>query len=450
MNRTSLTFPVGFTFFWAMTACTGQDATKTVTLRIGEAVNFTTGAVSKEKASGDMVFMYLPPQSPHGWRYNPATGMVEYQVQAKSTENYPLLSAAKTGAFKTKPDIAKMTVGDINQWTQDEFDIGPGRFIIVRGLSDAKHWLVKITQLSVASNDPKTWLIKFTYEPLALGIGAPASAGKNRVLPGVLTYCERLNSEKIISLSLSDGNVQELFDGSMVSRNRQGEYVYVNRAKQLILTDSNKKQLSILPTPANENYGNGPVEVSFSPNGKYIAVGVMRRVMHQGSGFSVPSVPARSLAVLDRNGREIASFISAVYPAWTPDGRLLMADPDKPRLFMTDTFLKNMRQIPNVPEGHIDGISVHPDGKQIAFALNNRIWLINMDGTGLRQLTQSGLSEVTPVWSPDGKYLAFQQSMKEKKDFFNVLVMQMSDLKVQVITDRLGSNREPSGTMNWN
>lgn len=450
MNRSLSTFLFGFYFFWAMTSCNSQDAKKTITLHIGEAVNFATGSVSKEQNRGDMVFMYLPPQSPHGWRYNPVTGMVEYQVRAMSTENYPLLSAAKTGAFKTMPDISKMTVGDINQWTQDEFDVGPGRFIIVRGLTDGKHWLIKTTKLSAVSNDPKTWQISFTYEPLSLGIGASGTAGNNLILPGMLTYCERLNTEKIISLTLSDGGVQELFDGSMVSRNRQGEYVYVNRAKQLVLTDGSKKQLAVLPSPSNENYGSGPVEVSFSPNGKYIAVGVMRRVMHQGSGFSVPSVPMRSLAVIDRNGREQAAFISAVYPAWTPDGRLLMADPDKQGLFITDAFLKNLHTIPNVPAGHIDGIAVNPDGKQIAFALNNRIWLINMDGTGLRQLTQSGLNEVTPVWSPDGKYLAFQQSMKDKKDFFNVLVIRMSDLKAQIITDRQGSNREPSGTMNWN
>lgn len=163
MKQPLLLSLLSFFSFMAMTACVSQDAQRPITLRIGEAVNFATGSVSKEKARGDMVFMYLPPQSPHGWRYNPATGQVEYQVQAKSTENYPLLSAAKTGAFKAKPDIGKMTSGDINQWTQDEFDVGPGRFLIVRGLTDGKHWLVKISKLVADSDDPKTWQISFTY-----------------------------------------------------------------------------------------------------------------------------------------------------------------------------------------------------------------------------------------------------------------------------------------------
>ena len=450
MNRILFTSLFSFFFFPAMIACNSQDAEKTVTLHIGEAVNFATGSVSKEKARGDMVFMYMPPQSPHGWRYNPTTGQVEYQIQAKSTENYPLLSAAKTGAFKSKPDTDKMTSGDINQWTQDEFDVGPGRFLVVRGMTDGKHWLVKINKLSAASNDPKTWEIKFSYEPLPIGTGAAGTAGSNMSLPGVLTYCERLNTEKIIRLALTDGTVQELFDGYVVSRDRAGEYVYVNTAKQIILTDANKKTLATLPSPGNDNYGNGPAELAFAPNGKYIAVGVMRRMIHKEAGISVPSLPMRSLAIIDRNGQEHTSFISAVYPTWTPDGRLLMADPDKPGLFITDVSLKNIKTIPNVPAGRIDGIAVHPDGKQIAFALNSRIWLINMDGSGLKQLTESGLNEVTPVWSPDGKYLAFQQSIKGKKDFFNILVVRMSDQKFQIITDQQGSNREPSGIMNWN
>mgnify|MGYP001811242174 CR=1 FL=1 len=124
----------------------------------------------------------------------------------------------------------------------------------MRGLTDGKNWLVKINQLSATSNDPKTWKISFSYEPLAIGVGAAGTAGNNMKLPGVLTYGERLHTGKIISLNLSDGVVQELFDGYVVSRSQQGEYVYVNRAKQIILADKSKKQTAVVPSPDNENY----------------------------------------------------------------------------------------------------------------------------------------------------------------------------------------------------
>ncbi|MFL5352029.1 prolyl oligopeptidase family serine peptidase [Archangium sp.] len=61
--------------------------------------------------------------------------------------------------------------------------------------------------------------------------------------------------------------------------------------------------------------------------------------------------------------------------------------------------------------------SASPDGKRIAFVLRTTdleankgrtdLWLVNADGTGLRQLTYSPESEGQPVWSPDGQSLFF-------------------------------------------
>ncbi len=65
----------------------------------------------------------------------------------------------------------------------------------------------------------------------------------------------------------------------------------------------------------------------------------------------------------------------------------------------------------------ISSPSVSPDGKRIAFVLRSTdleankgrtdLWLVNADGTGLRQLTWSPESEGQPVWSPDGQSLFF-------------------------------------------
>ena len=55
-----------------------------------------------------------------------------------------------------------------------------------------------------------------------------------------------------------------------------------------------------------------------------------------------------------------------------------------------------------------------PDGKLLAFESNRgstiglyAIFLINRDGTGLRQVTDQFLNADHPVWSPDGRGLAF-------------------------------------------
>lgn len=60
---------------------------------------------------------------------------------------------------------------------------------------------------------------------------------------------------------------------------------------------------------------------------------------------------------------------------------------------------------------------VSPDGKQILFVqsradwkANRRmqhVWRVNVDGSGLTQMTDGTDGENTPLWSPDGKTIAF-------------------------------------------
>ena len=48
-----------------------------------------------------------------------------------------------------------------------------------------------------------------------------------------------------------------------------------------------------------------------------------------------------------------------------------------------------------------------PDGERIVFVRDSDLWVMNSEGTRVRQLTNTPAGEYLPIWSPDGKRIAF-------------------------------------------
>ena len=63
--------------------------------------------------------------------------------------------------------------------------------------------------------------------------------------------------------------------------------------------------------------------------------------------------------------------------------------------------------------------------------INSEVYVMNPDGTGLRNLTNHPSRDTAPAWSPDGKKIAFQRLAKNTGDNWEICVMNAdgSDLK---------------------
>ncbi|MDE0682404.1 MAG: hypothetical protein OXI63_05760 [Candidatus Poribacteria bacterium] len=149
---------------------------------------------------------------------------------------------------------------------------------------------------------------------------------------------------------------------------------------------------------------------TWSPNGTEIAFAT-----HEGIG---------TLHLMDADGSNLTvlkkDYTSSTRPTWSPDGKRIAYGGT---LFIMIFDIRTGKvEAVRVPVHRLSGSRIHdvawsPDGHQLAFAakiidqagnsLARDVYVMNVDGTGLRQLTQHRAEDDAPAWSPDGQKIAF-------------------------------------------
>lgn len=271
-------------------------------------------------------------------------------------------------------------------------------------------------------------------------------------LTGTITFSETAftgSDEGTYNLNLEQGRAVQVFPNGYATRNAGGQYGLIqacgNGGVQVAFADARS-----VVTAAGTTCIDKTVDyrrATISPGGDYIAFRDYRR-RPDGSFGSVGTI-----VVANRQGEEVAAFHEYEEPAWTPNGRLVIAGTGSERvpfgLYLTDDNLENptrisgdqIQSMPTTP-------AVHPDGGRVVFGYNGGLWQMNLDGTDFDVVHQYEHSLAYPAWSPSGDRLAFVDTELSYGPRA-IFILDEASGEVSQVEIPLQGTHHPYGPLSW-
>ena len=190
-------------------------------------------------------------------------------------------------------------------------------------------------------------------------------------------------------------------------------------------------------TPVPLTHGTGRNNrPAFSPNGDRIA---FDRWQH---GLNV------AVWVMGSDGSDMRQLTvenwSQTQPSWLPAGDAIafQSHEEGRRLFSSIALDSGQTEPLAELDADVDWARLSPDGTRLAFhsrgqELGVNLWLLQLSDGTRRQLTFADEFMGFPVWSPDGRWLAFQKKQGEDS---HLMMMSSSGGKPSQLTDEAGQN----------
>lgn len=137
----------------------------------------------------------------------------------------------------------------------------------------------------------------------------------------------------------------------------------------------------------------------------------------------------------------LTQYSEGFTPVMTPDGENLIMTRNNKEAMRGEIWMVNLKSgmemmILSDPARGYSSPSISPDGKQILCVGNTPksetrpqnldIYKVNIDGTGLTQLTFHGGHDVSPEWAPDGKSVFFISQRGTENGSYNVWKMDIN------------------------